>query len=353
LTTVKDIAKMAGVTPTTVSAVLNRRYVPTRPKAVARAERIREIARREGYRPNTAARAVVRGRFNAAGLLYRDRQGFPPKMLGQGVYQALQERGMSLSLAALPNEEILAEEAGDRDTRLPHLLQELSLDGMLVYYAIDIPASTFAVVRRQGVPTIWLDMKGDSDCVYVDEVDGSRKATELLLRQGHRNIANAWFNTYKPARHHHSALGREEGYRQAMEAAGLTPRLWRAPHLQDVPHGNEADDRLALARQWLSQPDRPTAVVTYEEDVAGPLLMAAAMLGLSVPRDLSVISFHNTPIACCGIAVSTMLIPITEVGRRGVQMLGEKIDAPGKALAAATVTFDQPVGATVAPPVVP
>ena len=127
-----------------------------------------------------------------------------------------------------------------------------------------------------------------------------------------------------------------------MRRAGREPRTIRREG------GATALDRLAACRAWLSAADRPTAVLTYSSP--GPIILAAARLGLRVPQDLSVVTFEDAPSTEVGLPVTTMIVPQREVGRAGARMLLERIEDPETALAPRTIPFELAEGASCAPP---
>ncbi len=349
MVTQRDIAERVGVDRTAVSRVLagKGKSINLSDKMIARIE---EAAREMGYRPNLAARATVEGKFSSVGLLYRDRQLFPERNLGAGVTEALVERDYHVTLAPLPEKEIAAQARGEGSPMLPRLFRELCVDGLLVYYAIDVPQDTFKLVREQKVPTVWLDMKGDADCVYVDEVDGVRRATHELIEAGHRRIGYLGAKKGGGDRYHHSFFGRKEGYQAAMAAAGLSPDIlatgdsfWR----DSSPAPDE--DQLAELRDWLCRDDRPTAIVGYDPHHLFSTAVVASQLGLSVPDDLCLSGFSQIPIGAGRIPVRTWIIPMHEIGYRGVEVLIKKMEAPADAIAPSTVSYTETWG-TLFPP---
>jgi LacI family transcriptional regulator len=103
-------------------------------------------------------------------------------------------------------------------------------------------------------------------------------------------------------------------------------------------------------RAWLSGPDRPTAIIAYEAVYAVPVFCAALSLGLQIPQDLSLLTFHDKPVTEPGICISTMLIPAEEMGHTAVDMVLQKIASPEDDLSPQAVTFGFEKGRTCAPP---
>jgi len=107
-----------------------------------------------------------------------------------------------------------------------------------------------------------------------------------------------------------------------MARAGLPPRVLSHERFIEVHEQIEACTAL------LSSPDRPTAILAYSENEAHPLMCVARVLGLSLPRDLSIIVFSPTPPWIAGYQISVAAVPTQEMGRSAVRMLLEKLDSP-------------------------
>jgi LacI family transcriptional regulator len=155
---------------------------------------------------------------------------------------------------------------------------------------------------------------GPSDLITIDSdnLRGGRLATEHLLELGHRRIAML---TGRPDLQ--SAQLREEGYRQALAAAGVAiDESLIAVGAYDPEVAADA------ARSLLIRPDPPTAVFAANDLSAIATIEAAKEFGLRVPADLSVVGFDNVPeSALCMPPLTTVDQPIREMGRRAVESL--------------------------------
>ncbi len=345
MTTIADIAKIVGVSDMTVSRVLNGNADYRRPTFAKRAERIRRIADDLGYRPNSFARGVRSARFGTFGLLLGTdpyRSALPLPMLG-GIYNALRERDLNLSMAMLPGEELASPET------VPKLLLEQMSDGLLIYYTDHIPRGMIETIERVDIPVVWINTRNHKTCVYPADLEAGRQAAEHMLELGHTRIAYVDLaNSPDDPAIHYSATERYEGYTAAMEAAGLEPRrLWgRWPGVA----GDDLSTRVEAAKRWLAADDRPTAVITLGQSNSTPLFHAAGQLGLEIPRDLSMIAFDSSALQIMGPRFTTMLIPQERVGREAVSLLEQKIAHPGASLESASVPFDFDPGETCTPP---
>jgi LacI family transcriptional regulator len=332
MATLDEIAKAAGVSRMTVSNVLNGRNKETWSSTAERAERIREIARELNYRPNAAAKAVVTGRFGGIGLLLsrEESSGTLFSATFRAVREALGERDLHLTVGDLPETQLTSEEF------VPKILREWASDGLLINYIADIPPRMAQLIRQHHIPSVWMNARLPHDCVYPDDFGASRKATQHLIELGHGRIAYL----HNAVSSHYSARDRHDGYVQAMEQARLKPQV--------IGYEDEVllCDAQEFSRAWLSTAKRPTAAVAYEANYALPAYCAALQLGLQVPRDLSLLAFHERPLREYGLDISTMLIPGAEMGRVAVEMVLKKIADPQQELPPQSVPFHLEAGRT-------
>ncbi|HEX8832739.1 MAG TPA: LacI family DNA-binding transcriptional regulator [Abditibacteriaceae bacterium] len=338
MATLEEVAREAGVSRYTVSNVLRGRNKENWACTVERAERIRAIATRLNYRPNAAAVATATGRFGAVGLL-ASRQGPNGALLGtllNSIRHHLTERELHLTLGDLPDESLTDE------AYVPRILREWSVDGLLINYIAGIPDKMIELIGRYQIPSVWLNAKLESDCVYPDDFEAAQRACKYLLDMGHRRIA---YVDYWNA-DHYSVADRRNGYLHAMRSARLKPQLIR--NEREVPETEWLD----LSCEWLRSPDRPTAVIAYEADRALPVFCAALKLGLDVPRDLSILSFHDMEVMTVGVRLTTMEIPMVQSGSVAVEMVNEKISNPGLSLPARAIKANLIEGTSCAPPTV-
>lgn len=333
--TLAEIARECGVAISTVSYVLRGKHREAR-ISQARAEQILETARRLDYRPNAAAVAMRRGRFNAIALAISeviDRQSVFPDLLN-GLLQATRSRDLHLVMGMLSDEQF------DARGPLPRILREWAVDGLLINYIQDFPAELEQAMEEQRLPTVWVNLKRAGDCVYPADEEAAFDATSKLIAQGHRRVAYLTGNWSG----HYSHPDRRRGYERAMDAAGLKPQV---PHWgRLVPRA----ERAALVRTVLAAEDRPTAALTYEGDDAIAVLTAAQGLGLQIPRDLSLIGIHDRPLDFSGRDLSTWVIPAAALASRAVALLAAKIDQPDRIQPPSAIPFTAHAGDSVAPP---
>jgi LacI family transcriptional regulator len=345
----KQIAARAGLSVPTVGNVLGRashRYSKeTRDKVI-------QVAKELGYRPNSSAKAMRSGRFGCASLVVSRNRRLSdlPQMLIEGLDDELVQHSMHLMIARLPDEDF------SKTDFVPKVLSESMADGMIINYTHSIPREMQDLICDHQVPAVWINARLRGDCTYPDDHNGARVAVEHLVAHGHRRIAYVHFISL-PGDHprvrfedyltteHYSVADRRAGYREAVRAAGLPAIELGADAF--VP----GHDFIPQVTQLLARPDRPTAVLTYRFEEAEAVVIAAAQLGLSVPRDVSLVTFETEPWrAMAGRKVTTLLVPAPQEGREAVRMLLRKIQEPTAVLPPVPVPFTFVPGETIAPP---
>jgi LacI family transcriptional regulator len=302
--TIRDVAAQAGVSVATVSKVINQRYGV----AAETNARVLAVIEELGYEASLVAQSLRNHRTNVIGILVADLEPFSTELL-KGAADAIRGTGF----------ELVVYSAGGRTS--DHVGWErryLSrLSGTLIDGAVLVTPTVTNV--RYDAPIVAVDPHtGPSDLLTIDSdnLRGARLATEHLLGLGHRRIAML---TGRPDLQ--SAQLREQGYRQALAAAGV-------PVDEDLIQVGAYDPDVSAdaARRLLTADgnpaDRPTAVFAANDLSAIATIEVAAELGLCVPDDLSVTGFDNVPeSALCTPPLTTINQPIREMGLRAIELL--------------------------------
>jgi DNA-binding LacI/PurR family transcriptional regulator len=303
-----DVAAHAGVSHQTVSRVVNGHpnVAPTTRERVLRA--IAEL----GYRPNTAARALVTGSTRTIGLVTSHINQYGPAQTLLGLEKAARAAGYSHGVAIHDDDsEGAMREAVDRFVaQSVDAVVALSTYGQaveaLARFSAPVPLIAVQVGHDASHPTVW-----------VDQEVGAALATRHLLELGHRTV-------------HHvtgpgdslEARGRTIGWRRALLAAG-------AP-VPDVAYGNwwpssghAAGRELAgRVRAGRRSGEEVTAVFVANDQMALGVINAFHEEGLSVPGDVSVVGFDDVPEAAYYTPpLTTVRQDFAELGRRGVQLV--------------------------------
>jgi LacI family transcriptional regulator len=313
---ISDVASAAGVSIATVSASLND-VESARISAGTRA-RVRAVADCLGYAPNRLAQGL---RVQRSGTI-----GFVGDTVATTPYAGRMILGALEAARAADRVVLLMNTEGHRDLesrQLATLLQH-QVDGVLYatmfHRMVEVPAAlgdtpVVLVDAESADPTISL--------VVPDEVAGAVTAVGELLGNGHRRIA--LITNADPTL---AATGRLEGYRIALEQAGIgvDPNLVVA--VTDI--GPEGGYR--AARQLLELPERPTGVFCFRDLMAMGVYRAALEAGLDIPRDLSVVGFDDMELVASGLfpGLTSVALPHYEMGSWGVQQLLALMESPSR-----------------------
>jgi DNA-binding LacI/PurR family transcriptional regulator len=295
---IADVAREAGVSTQTVSRVANGHpgVVP------ATRERVTGAMRRLGYRPNSAARALRNGRFRMIGVIL-----FRLTATGKGETVqsiAAQAAAEGYAITLIPIDVPTQDNMLGAFTRM----NELAVDAVIVFIETHL-IDTAIVELPPGVHVVVVDSDaGDRYRVIdTDQCGGTRSAVDHLLGLGHETV---WHVTGPESSY--ASRRRPEAWRAAREDAG-GPVPPPAPGDWSAASGNAPG--LALA----GEPDC-TAVFAANDQMALGLLRAFHERGRSVPGDVSVVGFDDTPDAAYFIPpLTTVHQDFAEVGRRGVR----------------------------------
>jgi LacI family transcriptional regulator len=308
-----DVAKAAGVSTATASMALNetggRRIGPeTR-------ERVRAAAAELGYRPNTVARGLRTRRTQMIGFVGDDvaTTPFAGQMI-RGAHDAAREAGFLLLMIDTSGDKAETEEAIGA-------LQERQIDGILLatmyHQVVEVPAVIGST------PCVLLDARtadGSASSVVPDERGGALGVLAELTGAGHTRIGHITTTEDVEARTIRLATWRER-----VAANGLDPD----DLLIEI---DQATTRPAHegALRLLSRPDRPTAVFCFNDRVAMGVYRAAAELGLSIPEDLSVVSYDDQELIAPELqpGLTSAALPHYQMGRWAVVELLRRLDDP-------------------------
>ncbi len=312
---IKDIARTAGVSHSTVSRALHDSpLINESTKA-----RIQQLAREMGYTPDAAARSLVMGRTHTLGVVVTTiADPFVAEVI-QSVESTAYEHGYTIILATSNSDP-------EREMAAVDMLRSKRVDGVIVTSS-RVGSLYQDRLERIGAPVVLLNSHSEQNGRYtfsvtVDNHHGALQATCHLIHLGHRRVAHVT----GPAGHS-SSEDRLLGYRQALQEAGLA----FAPQAVIAGNGHTDGGQQALPA-LLALPEPPTAVFCYNDATAIGLLHAAHGAGLAVPRDLSVVGFDDILFAALvHPALTTIAQPKFELGQQAMRMALALMAAPSPA----------------------
>ncbi|WP_243835087.1 LacI family DNA-binding transcriptional regulator [Alicyclobacillus sacchari] len=314
----KDIARLAGVSPTTVSWALNGKRV-----SEESLRRVLEAAQALNYHPKLSARSLRAGKVFSIGF-YIVNPSLDPRLNGYlfpmlaGISKVLASDGYSMQFDIITPSTI--------DVLIKKALEH-AVDGMLVLPQFsgvteqimrDLPHD-FPVVFMQSDPAT-----KPRHCVAIDQMKGVNLAIRYLHAQGHREIGMI----AGPVEHVDNVLRMQSAYQTMQELDLAWKSVWVQQGDFDIESGYAGMKRI------LDADKKPSAIFCFNDYMAIGALRAASEVGLNVPHDISILGFDDTDVAeASSPALTTIQQPVFEQGQRAASMLMTMIK--GEELAAA------------------
>ena len=308
MTTIRDVAQLAGVSTTTVSHVVNR----TRRVEPATAARVEAAIEELGYRPNALARSMRRGSTHTVGVVVPDIANPFFGDLARSLEDHMFEAGYSAIICNSDGDEA-------KEARYLEVLLSKQVDGVLMVAASQSSEELRELVER-GTPTIVVDRElGELSVsqVMVANRDGGFVAGRHLLELGHRDIGVI----AGPGGLGTSAL-RLEGFRAALAEAGV-----RLPDTRVARADFRAASGRAAMDHWLHAGDLPTAVFAENDLMAIGALSSAHAAGLDVPAQLSVVGFDGIAFgADVTPPLTTVAHSVDDLAAAAIELLFERLN---------------------------
>ncbi|GAA0464356.1 LacI family DNA-binding transcriptional regulator [Alkalibacillus silvisoli] len=314
--TIKDVAKKANVSPSTVSRVIaNNSRITEETK-----KRVREVMEELGYYPNFQARNLVVNKTNTIGIVMANsatlsfQNPFFSEVL-RGVSSTAHANQYGLYLTTGATEEEVYNE-------VVSMVQGKRVDGIILLYSkendktLDYLASSSFPFTIVGRPSI-----NQNQFTYVDNnnVQNSKEAVGHLIELGHKKIAFVGGSLDFVV-----SQDRLTGYKQALKEAGIQHQEDYIFH-QEMTASIDRDSVIQLMN--MSEP--PTAIVTHDDLVAYELIRYLEELKITVPNDVSIVSFNNHKISeHLRPPLTSVDISIYELGFQASSLLIDKINQP-------------------------
>lgn len=314
--TLQDVARAAGVHYSTVSRALDPATV--RRVSVDTRKNVQEIARRMGYQPDMVASGLKRGRTHTVAVIAGDLGNPNIAPVLRGIANGLEKAGL-MSLIS---------ETQDESERLQRVLDHLMsrrVDAIIMTAARLRDAPTIRRIRRQGVPLVLAVQNVPGirlpACTNDDHLGGVLVARHLLSL-GHRRVAQL-----RGPHDINSCFVRAQGFSKTIKAAGAVEVMVRST----APKGT-AEEGARLMRELLDKNGvRPTGIFAHHDLMAFGALTVAEERGLSCPRDLSIVGYHNLPYDDRIVPPLTSIQqPREELGRIAAEILVAILKAPGR-----------------------
>lgn len=275
MSTIKEVAKLAGVSISTVSRTLSgNAFVEDETR-----QKVMRAITMLNYKPNQMARGLRAGKTYTLALMIPDINSlYYPKIM-RSIEQQVAQKDYALILCN--NNENL-----EMEKRNLEMLMQRKVDGIFCMSVSDDVRHLIAAGREVPVVLINRDFE-DICCVSYDNVDGAYQMVKYLLEHGHRKIAGV-FGDFRIQRYR----TRYDGCKKAMEEYGI--KDYKKYFIYDVTTTEEAYLR---TMDMLERKDRPTAFFASLDIVAIGIYSAVYKSGLSIPEDISVVGYDNIDIS--------------------------------------------------------
>lgn len=295
--TIVDVARLAGVSPATVSNMLNGRVTPR----LETERRVNEAIRKLKYTTNYVAKSLVTKKTLIISLLITDigNPFFP--QLAQGVENAAKKHGYNVLLCS-------SDGVYEEECRYIKVLLQRQIDGLIV-----VPSSregkSLQPLMAKGVPIVVVDNEITDlfiDCIVIDNYAAAYEATMHLLQQGRRKIV-----FIKGGSAVRSSYYRLKGYRDALHQFGIPvkPSLIVDGEFR-MKKAYDAISNLVLNKVEFD------GVFAANDIMAIGAMMALGNLGVKIPEEIAVVGFDDIPL-------SSIFIPSLTTIRQPVRQMGE------------------------------
>ncbi|MFI9011065.1 LacI family DNA-binding transcriptional regulator [Actinosynnema sp. NPDC053489] len=312
MVTIADVARAAGVSPSTVSYVLSGK----RSISETTRRRVHHSIAQLGYRPNAGARALASSRTNVVALVV-------PLRADLNVPVVMQFVAATVAEARARDHDVLLLTADEGAEGL-HRVVASSLADAIIVMDVEAAEPRVPVLRELGTPAVLIGVPDDADgltCVDLDFTAAGSACARHLADLGHRDIA---LIGPSPAVYQRgtSYAGRFlSGFRRTAASRGVeAATLACAPTYDGL---RECLDDL------LDRRTAPTGLVVHNEAVLGPLLSELARREVAVPGDISVLAVCPPDVARAhSVPLSSVDIPAVELGRLAVELAMRRLDGP-------------------------
>jgi LacI family transcriptional regulator len=301
--TLRDIARVVGVAPSTVSKALNGLEEVSEPTRA----RVAAVAARLGYRPNAIARSLRVRRTRTLGVITNDPEGAFTTAMVHGIADVASDHSFGV---------FLCNSYGRVAKERQHieLLLDKQVDGIIIIsFKVEQRGAPAAAIGD--MPLVYLysyTSATDSPCILPDDEGGARIATDHLLSIGRRRVA--FING--PASYEATQL-RLAGYEKSLHNKGLYD-----PALVRTASDWNQDSGFTLAQMLMGQGNPPDAIVCANDEIAAGAILGLSQLNLQVPRDIALVGFDDRAFAAhLPVPLTTIALPLLEMGVQAANRL--------------------------------
>jgi LacI family transcriptional regulator len=303
--TINDVARLAGVSKKTVSRVINDSPL-VRPDTRAK---ILTLMQQLGYAPDPQARGLAFRRSFLIGLVFDNPTAQYIVNMQYGALDALRDSGFELVVHPCDSK------SEGYVAGIQRFAQQQKLYGVILIPRVSEDQALAEALREIGcryvrIASVAMDEPGNM--VLTHDRDAGAEAANYLESLGHRRIA-----LITGPKRYRSSIERGGGFREALAKRGI-----ELPAELTYEGGYTFESGVAGAESLLTRNPRPTAIFACNDEMAAGIYKAALRMGLSIPGDLSVVGYDDSPLASqLWPALTTIRLPVRDLGRQAAAML--------------------------------
>ncbi|WP_083517112.1 LacI family DNA-binding transcriptional regulator [Alicyclobacillus shizuokensis] len=330
--TINEIARLAGVSRSTVSRVLTG-HPNVKPQT---RKLVEEVIRKSNYRPNPIAQGLVKGSLKMIGLLVGDIRNSFYAELARGVEDVAHKAGYMV---------VFFNSDYDIDRELFYLqgAQQFAFSGLILMSILD-GQELVPVLRNIKCPIVMLNryMRSfETDVVIVDNFQGAYLATKHLIELGHTHIAHLSGPALSTA-----SQERIAGFKQALQDHGIKCME------RDIVEGDLLlESGRQFAERWIAQSNRPTGIFVANDFMALGVIDVFLRKGVKIPDHVSIVGYDDLPYArVAPIDLTTVRQPHYQMGATAMEFLLQRIRGEAEFTQRITFMPELVVRSTTAPP---
>ena len=281
--TINDVAKQAGVSIKTVSRVINNE---TSVRQLTR-EKVQLAVEELNYQPNLSARNLAGAKSFSVAYIYDNPNAYYIIDMQEGILSACKQHGCELLIhpCDAKNKNITEE--------VVNMVKHARIAGLILTPPLSEMPEFVKTLVELDVKVVRI-MSGDvapdelSPCVMVNDRDAAQTITQHLIDLGHKDIAFIAGDA-----EHMSTIERYKGYRRALKASNID-----FDKSLVIEGDYSFDSGVSGAKQLMSSESkntRPTAIFSCNDEIAAGALFAARLMNISIPEQLSIVGFENSP----------------------------------------------------------
>lgn len=305
--TILDVARKAGVSPSTVTHALNGK----RPVSDETKGRIQEVIKELGYVASHSASHLRGGKSGIIGCYAADITESFVNQIVRGIERSLIGSGCSLLFVS-------GVELGDGPEAAFNYFRKYDIDGLLLCNHLTIDRNTIGLFSKNSIPVVSInrDISGIPS-IIPDNYSGGRQAAEHLVSSGMQHPA-----MIKGPYNRDSSIQRERGFRDRLNELGIElPKDMSICGDYTFKHGYEA------AKAILKNPRKADGIFCANDFIAAGAMSAVIESGMKVPEEMMILGFDNRDFSeFWPISISTFEQPLQEMGFIGAGMLRSMID---------------------------